>query len=89
MRDIHAAGGIRQDAHRALLAGVSLARRLFELLILYARTDAGKDVEILVLRHQVSGHCCIERDHVILIGESSVGRWPRVVPLAVEDPQPC
>jgi transposase InsO family protein len=31
-----------------------LARRLFELLILHARTDAGKDVEILVLGHEVS-----------------------------------
>ncbi len=31
-----------------------LARRLFELLILHARTDASKDVEILVLRHEVS-----------------------------------
>jgi hypothetical protein len=31
-----------------------LARRLFELLVLRARTDTSKDVEILVLRHAVS-----------------------------------
>ena len=31
-----------------------LARRLFELLVLRARTDTSKDVEILVLRHEVS-----------------------------------
>jgi putative transposase len=31
-----------------------LARRLVELLVLRARSDASKDVEILVLRHQVS-----------------------------------
>jgi putative transposase len=31
-----------------------LARRLFELLVLRARTDASKDVELLVLRHEVS-----------------------------------
>ena len=31
-----------------------LARRLIELLVLRARTDASKDVEILVLRHEVS-----------------------------------
>jgi putative transposase len=31
-----------------------LARRLFELLVLWARTDASKDVELLVLRHEVS-----------------------------------
>jgi putative transposase len=31
-----------------------LARRLVELLVLRARTDASKDVEILVLRHEVS-----------------------------------
>jgi hypothetical protein len=31
-----------------------LARRLVELLVLRARGDASKDVEILVLRHQVS-----------------------------------
>jgi hypothetical protein len=31
-----------------------LARRLFELLVLRARSDAGKDVEILVLRHELS-----------------------------------
>jgi len=31
-----------------------LARRLVELLVLRARTDASKDVEILVLRHEIS-----------------------------------
>src|SRR5438094_5227238 len=31
-----------------------LARRLVELLVLRARTDVSKDVEILVLRHEVS-----------------------------------
>jgi hypothetical protein len=31
-----------------------LTRRLFELLVLCARTDASKDIEILVLRHEVS-----------------------------------
>ena len=31
-----------------------LARRLFELLVLRARSDASKDVEILVLRHELS-----------------------------------
>ena len=31
-----------------------LARRLVELLVLCARTDVSKDVEILVLRHEVS-----------------------------------
>jgi len=31
-----------------------LARRLVELLVLRARSDASKDVEILVLRHEVS-----------------------------------
>ena len=31
-----------------------LARRLVELLVLLARSDASKDVEILVLRHEVS-----------------------------------
>ncbi len=31
-----------------------LARRLFELLVLCARTDASKGVEILVLRPEVS-----------------------------------
>ncbi|HEU0127617.1 MAG TPA: hypothetical protein VFQ48_03300 [Pseudonocardiaceae bacterium] len=31
-----------------------LARRLVELLVLRARTDASKDVEILVLRHELS-----------------------------------
>jgi hypothetical protein len=31
-----------------------LTRRLFELLVLRARTDASKDIEILVLRHEVS-----------------------------------
>jgi len=31
-----------------------LARRLFELVVLRARTDASKDIEILVLRHEVS-----------------------------------
>jgi putative transposase len=31
-----------------------LARRLVELLVLRARTDASKDVELLVLRHEVS-----------------------------------
>jgi len=31
-----------------------MARRLIELLVLRARTDASKDVEILVLRHEVS-----------------------------------
>jgi putative transposase len=31
-----------------------LARRLFELLVLHARTEASKDVEILVLRHELS-----------------------------------
>jgi putative transposase len=31
-----------------------LARRLFELLVLRTRSDASKDVEILVLRHEVS-----------------------------------
>ncbi|MBA2471946.1 MAG: hypothetical protein H0V41_06765 [Pseudonocardiales bacterium] len=31
-----------------------LARRLVELLVLRARTDASKDVETLVLRHEVS-----------------------------------
>jgi hypothetical protein len=31
-----------------------LARRLFELLVLRARTDTSKDVEKLVLRHAVS-----------------------------------
>jgi hypothetical protein len=34
-----------------------LARRLFELLVLCARTDASKDVETLVLRHEVSVLC--------------------------------
>jgi hypothetical protein len=34
-----------------------LARRLFELLVLCARTDASKDVETLVLRHGVSVLC--------------------------------
>jgi len=31
-----------------------LTRRLFELLVLRARTDTSKDIEILVLRHEVS-----------------------------------
>ena len=31
-----------------------LTRRLLELVVLRARTDASKDVEILVLRHEVS-----------------------------------
>jgi putative transposase len=31
-----------------------LTRRLFELLVLRACTDASKDIEILVLRHEVS-----------------------------------
>jgi putative transposase len=31
-----------------------LARGLVELLVLRARTDASKDVELLVLRHEVS-----------------------------------
>jgi putative transposase len=31
-----------------------LVRRLIELLALRARSDASKDVEILVLRHEVS-----------------------------------
>jgi putative transposase len=31
-----------------------MARRLIELLVLRARTDASKDVELLVLRHEVS-----------------------------------
>lgn len=31
-----------------------LARRLVELLVLRARTDASKDVELLVLRHELS-----------------------------------
>jgi hypothetical protein len=31
-----------------------LTRRLFELLVLRARTDASKDIEILVLRHEVN-----------------------------------
>jgi putative transposase len=31
-----------------------LARRLLELLVLRARSEASKDVEILVLRHEVS-----------------------------------
>jgi hypothetical protein len=31
-----------------------LARRLVELLVLRARTDASKDVEVLVLRHELS-----------------------------------
>ena len=31
-----------------------LARRLIELLVLRARTDASKDIELLVLRHEVS-----------------------------------
>ena len=31
-----------------------MARRLFELLVLWARTNASKDVELLVLRHEVS-----------------------------------
>lgn len=31
-----------------------LTHRLFELLVLRARTEASKDIEILVLRHEVS-----------------------------------
>ena len=31
-----------------------LARRLVELLVLLVRSDASKDVEILVLRHEIS-----------------------------------
>jgi putative transposase len=31
-----------------------MARRLMELLVLRAGTDASKDVELLVLRHEVS-----------------------------------
>jgi hypothetical protein len=48
------ARGMRQDARCDLSLVYLLARRLVELLVLRGRSDASKDVEILVLRHQVS-----------------------------------
>jgi hypothetical protein len=42
---------------RLLLEGLSLAywvvRRLFELLILFGRSERAKELEILVLRHEL------------------------------------
>src|SRR2546426_1657157 len=44
-------------SRRLLLEGVSLAywviRRLFELLILFGRSERAKELEILVLRHEL------------------------------------
>jgi hypothetical protein len=47
------------------LAYLTLCRSI-QLLVLLARGDAAKDMEILVLRHQLTvlrrqGHCCIWR----------------------------
>jgi hypothetical protein len=43
------------------LAYLTLCRSI-QLLVLLARGDAAKDLEILVLRHQLAGQCCVAPD---------------------------
>ena len=52
--DSQRVGRIGQDAGRDLLTGVSADTPTARAGVLRARTDASKDVEILVLRHEVS-----------------------------------
>jgi hypothetical protein len=46
--------------------------RVFGWLLLLSRGQASKDAEIRVLRHEVTGHCCIKRSHDHPTGESIV-----------------
>ena len=53
--------GARHDPSMALRLICLMLFKFLGWTVLRARAETAKEIEILVLRHQLAGHCCIGR----------------------------
>jgi len=70
--------GARHDPSMALRLIYLMLFKFLGWTVLRARAETAKEIEILVLRHQLAGHCCIGR--VLARAGWAVSHRPAAVP---------